>query len=868
MDLVFSWFADAGAWPEYPGSGYGILDQAVVGPLRLLDHVETMLGLGGPQVSSVERIAIYRQKLEAAGSDKFWSKSFVLDPWSSTRELLGWRDELIEAGWRPRMGAARGRFAHLSAAEEAGPKLPSGLADRLRAAIDALAELPRLSLRSIKLVDERGLFPIGWRTLLDHLERCGVGIEQFPPGPAPTLGDGRLTLLAADTELIAAEALAAWLASAPEENRDLVFVLGKDTALLDHSLHKAGLPRFGHSAPSPHRSLLQLLPLSFALAWEPPDPGRLLDFLLLPLAPLPRSVANKLANLVAESPGVGGEDWNAAWVEIAQELTEEEGADANKVAARLTEWREFVEPERHDPTQGMPRAVARRIAEKVSAWAVKRAGASDDPLFLSLAQIATDLATAITATEADRLDRVLIERMLEEAVGAGVADPSSVAEAAPWRAVFHPGAIWGEAGTVIWWHFADVGEAGAPTVWNELERAALTQAGCPLDEPDLALRRLSAAWDRPLKLARGRIILVRATLAAGSETAAHPLWHSLVAQRPSLEREATVRAEIVLGEPNPTLVDRKLIRMPLTLVSPPERRAEWTAPEAMIRRTSPESATSLSALLSCPLQWTLRYAGKLYPGVRQSLPNMDNLVGTLAHRIAQEIFGPGDPPEPETLEITAKARLTELLPQIAVTLLLPGAAGELAAAKIAVPQALAELARFLRSEKLSVVGIEYPFGVAGALDDDTEVMGRIDVLAKSTTGRLVVVDLKWQRREGRRRAELENGVALQLSVYARHVSDEKVAVETGYFMLRQRRFLTTGLLGGDATIVIDGPTPKETWDRIAASWKATMKEIKSGKVRAPFEHAATSLADFEDARLLMPPSCGFCDYVGLCGVES
>jgi ATP-dependent helicase/nuclease subunit B len=621
----------------------------------------------------------------------------------------------------------------------------------------------------------------------------------------------------------------------------------------------------GYSAPSPYRALLQLLPLSFALAWEPPDPGRLLDFLLLPLGPLPRSAANRLAEVVAKSPGVGGEEWNEAWAKIGQDLAEAEGADAGKVAARLSEWREFVEPERHDPAQGMTRASARRIAEKVSAWAVKRAGASDDPLFFSLAEIAADLATAIAATEANRLDRVLIERMLEEAVGAGVADPAAVAEASPWRAVRHPGAIWGAAGTVVWWHFADLGETGSRTIWNKLERVALAEAGCPLDEPDLALRRLSAAWERPLQFAQ-RIILVRPTLAAGAETAAHPLWHTLVAQRDSLESETTVRAEVILGESEPTLIGRKLVRSPVALVPAPEPRTEWTAPEATIRPRPAESATSLSALLSCPLQWTLRYAGKLYPSARQSLPDIDALMGTLAHRIAEEVFCPGGAPEPETVETAAKARLTELLPQIAATLLLPGAAGELAAVKVAIPLALAELARFLRSKKLTVVAVEHPFAVAGALDANTEVRGYIDLLAKTPDGRFVVIDLKWQRRDSRRRAELENGLALQLAVYARHVSDENVDVETGYFMLRQRRFLTTGLLDGEATLVLDGATPKETCDRIAVSWKATMKEMRGGKVRATFEHADESLADFEDAHLLLPPSCVFCDYAGICGV--
>ena len=86
--------------------------------------------------------------------------------------------------------------------------------------------------------------------------------------------------------------------------------------------------------------------------------------------------------------------------------------------------------------------------------------------------------------------------------------------------------------------------------------------------------------------------------------------------------------------------------MPLASVAPPEARAEWMAPINSIHPREFESASSLEALLSCPLQWTLKYASRLRPGVRQSLPKMDNLVGTLAHRIAQEIFQPGAPPEP------------------------------------------------------------------------------------------------------------------------------------------------------------------------------------------------------------------------------
>lgn len=40
-------------------TGRAVLDQEVVGPLRLLNHVETMLGLERPEVAAVKRIAIF-----------------------------------------------------------------------------------------------------------------------------------------------------------------------------------------------------------------------------------------------------------------------------------------------------------------------------------------------------------------------------------------------------------------------------------------------------------------------------------------------------------------------------------------------------------------------------------------------------------------------------------------------------------------------------------------------------------------------------------------------------------------------------------------------------------------------------------------
>ena len=458
--------------------------------------------------------------------------------------------------------------------------------------------------------------------------------------------------------------------------------------------------------------------------------------------------------------------------------------------------------------------------------------------------------------------------MIEQAIGVGVEDPTVFPEAAPWRSVSHPGAIWGEAETIIWWNFADSGEVSSKIVWNAQEREALEKAGCPLDPPEFELGRLSAAWERPLKYANQDLILIHPILSRGKETAEHPLWHALTAKAGSQTKAGIVRAEDAFIRSSIELAGRKFVRNPLAFVMPPPVRNEWHAPEGAISSRTEESATSLSSLLSCPLQWTLKYASKLYPGSRQSLKKSDQLIGLMAHKIAQEFFLPGEPPLPEEVSTFAKKRLNELLPIMGATLLLPGQAKELAAAKRIVPDSLAELCRFLRVERMSVIATEHSFSQRDSLSENTGIGGSIDLLAQDVLGRKVVIDLKWGFSDASRRSELEHGVAIQLAIYARHVSDEKVNVSTGYFMLRQKRYLTTDNLSGNLAKTIEGPGARETWERLQASWGRAIEDLQAGKVRATYENKKIEQNKFFDEYLLSPPKCKYCDYVGICGANN
>lgn len=375
---------------------------------------------------------------------------------------------------------------------------------------------------------------------------------------------------------------------------------------------------------------------------------------------------------------------------------------------------------------------------------------------------------------------------------------------------------------------------------------------------------MASAWKRPYQYAKQDLIFIRSKLRADDETAIHPFWHTLLAQDGGLDKRVSSNAEALLSKESFQLAGRETNLHAVAGASSPDRRDIWRCARNLVKARPLESATSLGSLLSCPLKWTLEYASKLEAGSRQSMQHTGAVIGTLAHKISQEVFHPGIPPAADKVSSYAEQRLEELLPKMAANLLLPGLARELAAVRKTIPEALGELARFLENESLEIIATEYAFSESKSLSKEVGLRGSIDLLARKKSGQDVVIDLKWQRNDKGRRDELKNGVALQLAVYARHVADQSADVPTGYFMLQQKRFLTTDIISNRNNYRIDGPGAKETWELVSSSWETMMEEVNAGAIRATFEYAKTILSKFDAPPLLTPPSCKYCNFAGIC----
>ena len=890
MQLIFSLAADGRVYPDAHDAS-GNLDKDIVGPLGLVQILETQLGMLAPSVSKAVRISTYLAKLRSCGGGRFWASSFSKDPWSTAATILEWRDTLVGSGWR---GTAVGsnRLDDLAAAESVEPTLPAGLEDRAIALLAVLGTRLGLRIRQLSLADRRDLLPPLWACIVDALESVGVTIFQHeqPELAAegsdlrivqrvlsgepvqPLAGDGTFTMVEADTELMAAEMVADWLAAVPSEDLRGTVILASDgdTALLDRALQARGVPALGLSSPSAWRGAMQVLPLAFAATWQPFDPRVLLNLFLLPRPPVAAWVARRLARALSEEPGIGGRVWREAWTQIEARLLEintQSDADTarRKSDTTLAEWRAWTAVGRFARSDGIPLSEAMAICGRVAAWAMRSDGGEGDRLLIAVSNAAAAMSDALSRLELSVIPAFLVERVVLQVLSEGVPNPEHVAEAGAVRAIKAPGALWSSARSVIWWNFVGPGEKIATTPWDNAEREALITNGVEIDASPAIARRIEAAHSGVIRRALGNVILVRPSLARDAQTTLHPMAHRL---RPLLKESGaaiTFKAERLLREPDAMLAGRILPRQLVERqVQPPAGIPVWTIPPGTTRLadTRRESATSLTRMLNCQLSWFAQDILNLRPGRFAEIPGPDQLFGNLAHEIARRLLLPGAPPAEPGIRTAAIGHFESLLPEIAAPLLQPEHAGELAAAREMVPRALEALVSLLHAQGLEIVGSELDReGIQGRL----LLQGRLDLLVRRGD-RVAVLDLKWTRSERRYREEVASGRAIQLAIYRGLSDSDGTGAPGGYFLLRQRR-----IVAGPGSILTGNPIEADiddlaTLGHVTNDWRLWHDLTTKGTLIAA---GFPDTGDLRPAGLAIDAAkepCRFCNLRGLCRV--
>jgi len=910
MKITFGMYLDGTSWSEKDAS----IGELQLGPSGMLSLLETQFGLTGPTIHPAYRINGYLQRLVASDKEKAWfHKSLIADPWSTARQMLAWRDELIVAGWEGQSSASDSpRIQALAELERINLPLSPGRGDRLRAVLKQLEESDSSKISDVRLQDDKKLLPPVWQQIFNQLKHIGVSVElssntlqpkrtsnlaaaqAYLSGESPTEElsdkDESLIMVKAADEWEAAENMARWLVAERDDNQEVAIIYGTDTYILDQALRRHGLPEIGGSKSSRWRAALQVLPLVLANAWKPVDIGRVVELLSLPLAPIPNYASYHLFRALRKEPGVGGPAWKTALVDIEIEFkkrAEEKGKkDGEKKAHQLVaNINNFLVTDRYLPDTGIPDSALIRRCQWVIEWLAWRIG--KDPMLKEVVGHAREMQEIVKGR--GKIPRVEVERILDTVIGVGSVTPDRFQQAAPWKVYEHPGQITKPIKTVIWWGFTEP-LLHMPVYWSESERANLKRSNTIIEESKTYRAREAEAWRRGFLQAEERFLMFNPGHINGEPAYEHPFWDEISSAVAVIHPEATDEDILsFIARKSKNLYDGDHWQLagrscdpPKVLKVPPRPHTDTFAiSREMFLKPKSLSYTQMNTMIGCPMSWILQYQAKLRVSDTLSLPTGNTMIGTFCHRIVQELYSdPDNRWTPKDAKAKALQLYDSMVGFMASELLLEGNKLDNDRYRLAIGDAVEQLVMTIERLDLSVEKSE------AKIEGDFEgipFIGFADLLLRDKEGHLFVLDLKWSSSANYHKDQIEEGSALQLASYAWITRPAEGArwTDSGYFMLAQGKLLSDSrLLGVDA--LVPKRLLEQVWKLGVNHWNSRVQAINSGVLEASgvteqllsmelniTGKKASSMvkSDNDDQGLLYQrPPCKFCDFSALCGL--
>ncbi|MBK6901864.1 MAG: PD-(D/E)XK nuclease family protein [Saprospirales bacterium] len=832
-----------------------------VGPQGLLFLLESALGLSGhPNDDEYLRLEAYRQIIRQYledHPDAFFASSFLADQFATASDLLDRRDELLSAGWDfhphpgmpPRLEALKD-LENLRKSSSAAA-LP-GFADRLEAVIQLLPAIGH-SIREFKYLEPIHLLSRPIQRLIEALSATANGPfdlgEYNPPSPNPdgdlgvfrrallergngkrektaALGDGSLILLSCQSSLDGAEYFAQLLRQNPSFKPALL--IPEKNRSIDAALIQEGLPSLGIQSASLARPSLQILKLVPAFLWSPVDPYKILEFVSLPLKPLPDDLAHVIATQMSQSPGIQGDDWNRAIARYFDELrTNRPGAydEANE------QYRFWFARRRYPIGQAIPVEEAIQLFEKVRFWAYQAFDAGKGNSLLVLSEQAKRIAQLLSALPEETLSQLELERIVRT-----IYEPSPVvfqeSELGRLPYVHQPGAFLDPVEDLVWWNFVDPDPVQFFSRWYPQERQFLESIGVKPELPSVQNQRL--LWQRiqPVLKTGKRLILVIPETLRGEATNPHPLMGDLEA---CFSNPGVLRCHLSPGQSVqlPGQAFSLPVSVPLAYrrLGRPQPFIEAPGLLQLAEREN-ETFSSLNSLFYYPYQWVFQYKLKLKKSSILSIVPDETLMGNLAHRVFEKLFHEPfyDWTRPQLANWVDETAQDLFLKEGSV-LLLYGREPERVGFLKQLHYAARTLLTHIRNNAWTVAGSE--LAVEGEFSG-TRVKGIADLVLQRGESEKAVIDLKW-RGLSYREQSIRNEEDLQLALYAHLVCDLQDWAHTSYFIISRGKLLSRTTHAFKEIIPIAPQSePKEVnhriWKRMEETYRWRMEQLSRGAV--------------------------------------
>lgn len=798
------------------------LAEARFGPAALLQWLEGRLGLARRWPTAVERLIAYEQALASASAGSFYSKSFAKDPLAVAETLLRWRDELILSGWErsPAPTGAPRPDALFELDGRVDPIVRTGAGDRV---LDVLAVLPMrpITFESLVVVDDRSHLPVLWLRLLDSLGAQWAKPTQ-PGMPAPGVntdlaavqralagnsnptefslkGDGTLTLYSAYSGITLGRIAGQELAAVRGTHDRCILLTDAPAAQVDIGLATVDAPTAGLEERSHARAVSQVLALALRLRWLPLDPQYLMEFLTHPVCPVTKWLRRELTEALREAPGIGGPKWHEAIQSAKQETSDffqTNPAEREKQLERLeSDLRDWILVERFDmagAAEGAKLAVTcGQVAQWAAAVAAHREDQPDAVLYRALSSAAEQLGSLLTPRAA--VHPALLDRLLDQVLGAGWQVGNSPAELGAPEILRHPGALFEHVDVLAWWGATEPSRPhGAPWTIAELER--LQHAGITPLSPGCLVERETRAWERMILATRRRLILLLPQQQGGAVVARHPFLNrlqGLVGKSPLPIQNVDVRLRAAQAPPGIAFAETP----PYSL---PELRRWWRLPEGVkLSARAEESFSSAEKFLYSPYHWVLQHPARLRRGVLSSqIHSAQRLHGNLIHRLTERLFNEPPPTGLDwrhatqcAVEAWVSGHWDRLLETEGASLLVPGYLTENARLRAEAERSLWQLIQWLHTA--GVVGAVANLHPTAQIFQAGFIGGHIDLVVTNAAGRKAVLDLKYGGRDDKER-QMKAGIPLQLAIYAYLLTERSQAdwPAAGFFILKDQKLLT------------------------------------------------------------------------------
>ena len=873
-----------------PGTRVATFNEFHGGPETLLGWMETQFGLACPATHKANRVTEYANALNSV-SDAVFGASMRTDRWATASELLSRRDELLLAGWNESNSDSLPPLVRdLSRAAKGRTFMFPGEAGRLHRVLLAFEQGQMLPSHRCNLYDQVHVWPVLWRDVLAKLTIVAPS-EQRPlalPDTAlraaqsvvrgisssPIVQDETFRYVITRSETAACEFVASSLTKSRGQLTETVIYCEDDHVALrlDACLQRIGLPTTGASALSRAHPVLQVLPLCLSLCWGPVDPQALLGFLTLPIKPLQQRVAARLADSLAQEPGLGSSKWEAAVTELCNTENDPDG----KTRERLDTWLLCNRVARGSPISS--EMIGTRCG-LVAQWATGRAMLlADDPetppeliRALQIAAGQASLLSELVQSQGGEVSEPQLTRLLDEALSMGIEiTPCIEADGGPVR-VRSLAEIVSPCKRLIW---LGLGTADAPACrWTTSQISQLRASGLDLDDGSRQLSALRSAEARGLSSVEESFLAV--LIPKDLEQRWHPLWLAIRTVLQDCDSPPALE-DLIASNNGDALAPACFSVREMAIQSRYKPRPTWTVPAGYLRDRTTVSATELQDRLACPLKWVFNHQAKLRPSPIADLPDTHQLKGTFCHSVLERVFGTGGP-LPSTAEALERVRLVfdERLPLDAAPLAQADRLIERQKLRDELLGATRVLVEALSAGGYHIVGIE----VEVSKDAFGKTLnGSIDCVAARNDGSEAIVDFKYSGRN-KYRDMISEGKAVQLATYAYSRSQDVTSFPAvAYLILSDAQLLTPSrspIKGGTSSTEIDAPSIQSVWTQFsqaidaAGGWLTAGEPIPARPLQASSQwpNGAKIVLDVEVKNGDSQSVCRYCDYKRLCGLQ-